>query len=765
MVKRIFFRNSLILLLIITSIPGMIVGGIIYWMARGELENGLLQLHKNQIMQRAANIDDQFSYMETSLSHWAFDPKFNNDLYEANFFRDFEIARDITKTLGVMQGSNPLARKVELYLNRPEPIRFAPEYDGITSQEDMDHYNRILSDRKLVFWSNLAADRNFPEAKGLTLVHKITGADFVPFGALLVYLDEKKTSALLKTMTPYNVGETFVMQQDGEILLSSANDADAVSFDEALRGEVLQRKAKSGSFLYAWNQSTYTVSYGSFVRIGTEWTYVSASPISAIIKPVDFISKLILSTSSAALVLAFILSWLASRKIYSPIDRLIKMLSGDRLFTGRLSEHADEFKMIEKEWLHLSRESVTLQNKLEQQLPYVKEGFLLQLIQGFLYSYSEEDLLERMKSLGWEVDHRHFLVMHIHLTGFMNLEGRFSQGDEGLVTFAAANMIEELTQHRFEQANVINFHDLSIGLLIIVPADGQFKAELHDLTGELTKAINQILKLRVSIIIGKPTVFISQTPYRYEEAQQALSYRNFENENQTIDLSMADVKDEPIELPYPFVLEREVIHAMRTGKQEEAEHLIASFLEALAERGAKEIDVQQGMLQLLGSILHAVRHLGMDPSRVFTSGNLYEQLTQIREPQKMLNWFSSEIIQPFIQDLEARSDVQLKKAVESAMIYIQSHYMNEISLDSCAEHTGMNAVALSRAFKSVAGQNFIDYLTELRMGKAKELLRETSLKINDIAVEVGYQHSYFTRIFKKQEGMTPGQYREMSRNP
>jgi YesN/AraC family two-component response regulator len=74
----------------------------------------------------------------------------------------------------------------------------------------------------------------------------------------------------------------------------------------------------------------------------------------------------------------------------------------------------------------------------------------------------------------------------------------------------------------------------------------------------------------------------------------------------------------------------------------------------------------------------------------------------------------------------------------------------------------MNPVTLSKTFKQVTGKNFIDYLTELRMGKAKELLADTELKINDVAVQVGYQHSYFNRIFKKQEGITPSQYREMA---
>ncbi|UUZ92265.1 hypothetical protein LJK87_43900 [Paenibacillus sp. P25] len=253
-------------------------------------------------------------------------------------------------------------------------------------------------------------------------------------------------------------------------------------------------------------------------------------------KPVVFISKLILMVSAASLLLVGVLSWLTSLKIYTPIDRLVHLLGADRFFSKSPADYHDEFNFIERQWLHLTRESLALQNKLEHQLPHVKEGFLLQLVQGFLYSHSEEELLERMRSFGWEVDGRQFLVLHVQLTGFENLEGRFSPGDEGLVTFAAANIISELAASRFEQANMINFHDLSVGLFIIHPADQSYQAELKALCSELMQAISHLLKLRVSVTIGKPSTSIVQLHTHYEEVREALIYRNFVSENQIIDL-------------------------------------------------------------------------------------------------------------------------------------------------------------------------------------------------------------------------------------
>ncbi|MBW7454639.1 helix-turn-helix domain-containing protein [Paenibacillus sepulcri] len=727
------------------------------------METELLKLHANQIRQRASNMDDQFSYLELSLAHWAFDPKFSNSIKNVDFIRDFQVARDITKTLQIMQGSNPLARQVELYINKDQPVRFTPEYDVMRDEPLAQSYNALLTEGNQVFWSMEAASPDNPGTSDLALIHKIPGYDLHPIGFIMVRLDQDKAAGLLKTLTPYNDGDTFMMEENGSTLISNSSTVDSSAFDEALKKQVFLQDSEAGSFLYSWNHNTYTVSYGTFSRIGVNWKYVSAAPIGVITKPVVLISKFIISLSMASLLLAALLSWLASRKIYSPVNRLVHLLTGGKPLAGEMLEHRDEFLMIEKQWQHLTRESTTLQHKLAQQLPHVKEGFLLQLLQGFLYSYSEEDIRERMRSYGWAIDGRQFLVLHIQLTGFENLEDRFTQGDEGLVTFAAANITAEVATNMLEQADVINFHDLTIGLIMMLPDEQPFHNAVSAFSEELTQAVNQLLKLHVCITIGQSSNSIIGIPSLFEEAKQASGYRRFGSQNQLIDLKSQNVWEDSGELRYPFVLEREIIQAIRTGKREEAEEFITAFMDALILTGSNEIEVQQGMLQLLGSIQHAIRQAGMSPGRIFKSVNMYEQLSQIREPQKMFNWFKFNVVQTFVREFEARADVHVKKMVEAGMIYLQNHYMKDISLDSCAEHIGTNPVTLSKIFKQVSGKNFIDYLTELRMDKARELLRDTQLKINDVAEGVGYQQSYFNRIFKKQQGITPGQYRESSR--
>lgn len=106
-------------------------------------------------------------------------------------------------------------------------------------------------------------------------------------------------------------------------------------------------------------------------------------------------------------------------------------------------------------------------------------------------------------------------------------------------------------------------------------------------------------------------------------------------------------------------------------------------------------------------------------------------------------------------------NTQLKQAVKKVIQLIEEHYMKDWSFEEYAEQVGAaNISSLSRAFKQTTGINYVEYVSKVRIEKAKKMLLDTDLRINEIAERTGYQHSWFNRVFKKHEGVTPSQYRE-----
>jgi len=755
-----YFRRSLILIFIVSGIPGLIIGALVYGVAVGRVESELLQNHYRQIDHRSRNIDEQLNNVELLLSHWAFDNKFNYSLDGFDFVANFQTTQDITRTLVAMQGSNAIVKQAELYVGGDNPVLFRPEYSRVEESGMNKRYEALVKGRNVTYWTELDGGPENPGSKDLALIHHIPGGSLEPFGVLVFRFDSAKVAGMLQTLTPYNEGETILWQNEGEFYVSANGSASNSPFIEALKERARASEAEEDLFFMDWDGVTYTVSYGSMSRIADEWTYVSASPITSITSPVVYISKLIITVSLTALLLAAILAWLASRRIYSPVRRLVSLLGASAGGSGG----EDEFKIIERRWLSLHEESLQLSTKLAEQLPHVKDSFLHQLLQGYLHAYSEEDLLRRMEQFKWKVRQSQYVVLYVRLIGMAGEEGRFRDGDEGLVTFAAANLIDELAAGYFERSDTVNFHDLSVGVFLIVPSGQSYADALHAFCDELTQSVNRMLKMRVTMAVAKPVTAIADVPDAYEQAKQAVSYRIFDNANQIIDIERDRLEHgQREELQYPFALERELMQALRNGRAAAVRDTLEDFLTALSGNGAKEIDVQQGMLHLLGSVQHAILASGMNPNRLFKGANLYAELSRIREPKRIVQWFEDKVAAPYLAEMACRSDSQLRRMIEQVMADLQENYMRDISLDQCADKIGTNPFFLSKAFKQVTGKNFIDYLTELRMDKARELLRESELRIHDVAYSVGYQHSYFNRLFKKLEGMTPTRYRELSR--
>jgi len=102
--------------------------------------------------------------------------------------------------------------------------------------------------------------------------------------------------------------------------------------------------------------------------------------------------------------------------------------------------------------------------------------------------------------------------------------------------------------------------------------------------------------------------------------------------------------------------------------------------------------------------------------------------------------------------------------LDRAKRYIRERYTKDLSLEEVAEHVHLNPYYFSKVFKQQVGDSFIDFLTRLRIDKAKELIAEGRLSLKEICFEVGYRDpNYFSRVFKKVTGLTPTEYRQQER--
>ncbi|MBW7453975.1 cache domain-containing protein, partial [Paenibacillus sepulcri] len=327
-----FFRRSLVTVIVIASLPGLLIGTGIYFVGSEQIASETNRLHQEQLEKARQSIDDQFAALEISLSHWAFDPQFDDKLKQLDPVYGYNQVQDIYKTLLVMKQLNPVIQQVRLYVEEPAPLLFTEAgFVRLTDDQYQEYHDIMMNQQNQAAWSGFdpeqegyigqgedpeqgAAGKEPQLAAPLSLIHKIPGGSPRPFGMFLVTVDPDKLQEIVTILTPRNEGTSFLMKGNGEWIPPFGQGGDAKGLNGALRARVLEEHAAEDHFIFKWQEESYSVSYGTLNRLGEEWIYISATPLKALTGPVVFISRIILGFSCFGLLLAGVLSWFVSKR-------------------------------------------------------------------------------------------------------------------------------------------------------------------------------------------------------------------------------------------------------------------------------------------------------------------------------------------------------------------------------------------------------------------------------------------------------------------
>jgi two-component system response regulator YesN len=138
----------------------------------------------------------------------------------------------------------------------------------------------------------------------------------------------------------------------------------------------------------------------------------------------------------------------------------------------------------------------------------------------------------------------------------------------------------------------------------------------------------------------------------------------------------------------------------------------------------------------------------------------YEPIHSLETLEDMNNWFHDYSIHMEEQIRFLSKGIRSREEIEKAKRFVEKHYSQEISIVDVAQHIGLNSTYFSHLFKKENGEGFTEFLTRHRMLQAQRLLRESPRNINEISEDVGYNDAaYFRKIFRQQLQMTPTEYR------
>lgn len=275
------------------------------------------------------------------------------------------------------------------------------------------------------------------------------------------------------------------------------------------------------------------------------------------------------------------------------------------------------------------------------------------------------------------------------------------------------------------------------------------------------------------LAVGQSVERLSQIQKSYHTASRAFSQRYLYDENilyydemETMEHpgGQAETEDNAylqkvdVNALNPAILQK----FLSNGLQEETENFVKDYFYAIGQEPMESLVFRNYViLNVRFSVISFIKGLGCDTNEM-ESADTEEVLAESGKNMESAITYAKKMISQAIEIRDQNSGNKNRSILKTAVDFIDSHYMEEdISLNTVANVANVSANHFSALFSQNMGQTFIEYLTTLRMNKAKELLRCTGMRSSEIAGEIGYKDAhYFSYLFKKTQGMTPSDYRK-----
>ena len=275
------------------------------------------------------------------------------------------------------------------------------------------------------------------------------------------------------------------------------------------------------------------------------------------------------------------------------------------------------------------------------------------------------------------------------------------------------------------------------------------------------------------LAVGQSVERLSQIQKSYHTASRAFSQRYLYDENilyydemETMEhpSGQAETEDNAylqkvdVNALNPAILQK----FLSNGLQEETENFVKDYFYAIGQEPMESLVFRNYViLNVRFSVISFIKGLGCDTNEM-ESADTEEVLAESGKNMESAIAYAKKMISQAIEIRDQNSGNKNRSILKTAVDFIDSHYMDEeISLNTVANVANVSSNHFSALFSQNMGQTFIEYLTSLRMNKAKELLRCTGMRSSEIAGEIGYKDAhYFSYLFKKTQGMTPSDYRK-----
>ncbi len=401
-----------------------------------------------------------------------------------------------------------------------------------------------------------------------------------------------------------------------------------------------------------------------------------------------------------------------------------------------------------------------LKKHFKSKIPVLRQKLLYDIL--FRINTKKDEILDELNLYGLTIDK--FKIMAVE-TDEEGPENAKSQYEKHLYQFGIINTFQDILGTSFKTADVpINSRTI---LFIIQPneeSEGDKFSSLYKDAVSLQELVRNCFSFTVTISISSEGNGALELADKAREALEALDYKFYMGKNTII--LYEDLKSFYKSADYSAleVYEKSLVQMVKSGNKDSVSLVVKDILKCVNECKLDRESIKKFYWNLINLVCSIPTTMKLDEEsfhykRITEIFAILDQCESIVEINRILEETASSIA----ERINSFNRKTINSTLQKAMDYICENYNEPITLNEVAEHTYVSIYYLSRMFTKELGKNYVDYLNEVRIEKAKEYLKDSCCKTYEIAELVGIKDAhYFSKLFKKYTGVTPSEYRSGS---
>lgn len=762
------FLISYISMLLVTSIICM----SLYILSTNIIENEISEANASLLRQAKDSIDSRIMKLSDTISEMYVNPRIQAALYSKSPISpddrmNFLKITDDLKMYKITNNSDDII----LNLFNVDKVITA---GGITSSRlfhqlyfdtnelGYDKYKSIMNDNK---FSKIAIESlilNFDKDKYIMKINSLPyNETALSLGSCVTIMKQSELNEKLSDIFPMDDISAFIVDKYNRIIARTGKELEYSNYTYKYLQELNNNKQK----FYKKNIDGESVIVSTLDSDIEDWKYVIQVPEKVFWQKSSSMKKLSLGVIIIGLMVGVIIAYFYSKKNYSSIKNIMTKIN----ITKDSDTNQNEYQLIEQSIVNVLEEKAIMQKRIQSQKEILKANYLRKILKGNV----DNKLPIEEACVTYDINfvYSKGIVLVFYIDDCSKIASENNNDDSfTFAQFILKNIFEEMCLNNNYNNYTTSMDQIVANILMFKNGDEeQCLNNVHTMLEEFKNFIEDNFEIEFSIGVSdvyyeksleEKVMHISQS---YQEALNAVEYRMVLGTGEIIYYN--DIKEPKSYYNYPIEIEKKIINCIKSGNYDEAKKQIDTVMEnnystniSIEMAKCLTFDIMSTILKIIDSkgdeqLLEELKPV----KRIINAGSLKELKNEFYIIlQRVCEYINNKIQRDSNRGLSERIKV----------VIAENYSDVNLNISTLADQFNLTPRYLSKIFKTETGTDLLWLIHTTRISRAKELLEEgdKNLTILQVANIVGYSEaSSFIRVFKKYEGITPGNYKQMNK--